>query len=92
MANITLAIPDNIFRKMKKHREIRWSEVARKAIVLRIKNLEEGGFKSTTQELLEDLGKGFKKSVNELTLEKAVKGYKKMRGAEWKRASTTPEN
>lgn len=33
MANITLHIPDDVHDLMKKHREVRWSEVARRAIV-----------------------------------------------------------
>ena len=33
MANITLSVPDNIHKKMKHFSEIKWSEVARKAII-----------------------------------------------------------
>ena len=33
MANMTLHIPDEVHRLMRRHREVRWSEVARKAIV-----------------------------------------------------------
>lgn len=33
MPNITLSIPDDVHRIMAKHKEIRWSEVARQAIV-----------------------------------------------------------
>jgi len=40
MANITLAIPDDLYRKMKLMREIRWSEVARRAIAERVDDLE----------------------------------------------------
>jgi predicted CopG family antitoxin len=40
MANITLSIPKELFRKMKTFREIRWSEVARQAIKKRIEDLE----------------------------------------------------
>ena len=31
MATITLSIPDDLYRRMKKRRELRWSEIARKA-------------------------------------------------------------
>ena len=89
MANITLAIPNDIYIKMKKYKEIRWSEVVRRAIVEYIKKLEEGGFELTTRELLEELGEDFRKSLNELSFEKAVEGYEKMRDAEWRRTSTT---
>ncbi|MFC1775087.1 hypothetical protein ACFLZN_02110 [Nanoarchaeota archaeon] len=40
MSNITLAIPDDLHKKMKKHSEIRWSEVVRKSIAEKIKVLE----------------------------------------------------
>jgi len=40
MANITLAIPDELHKKMKQLSEIRWSEVARRAIEQRVNDLE----------------------------------------------------
>jgi hypothetical protein len=41
MANMTLSIPDDIHAKMRKHSEVRWSEVARKAITERIEREEK---------------------------------------------------
>ncbi len=32
MVNMTLAIPDELHRKIRKHPEVKWSEVARRAI------------------------------------------------------------
>jgi predicted CopG family antitoxin len=40
MANMTLSIPDELLIRMKKFNEIKWSEVARKAIDQRTKDLE----------------------------------------------------
>ena len=40
MPNITLAVPEELHEKMKKHSEIRWSEVARKAISQKVEDLE----------------------------------------------------
>ena len=40
MANLTLAIPDNLHKKMKQHSEIRWSEVIRKELIKKIQDLE----------------------------------------------------
>lgn len=40
MANMTLAIPDELHKKMKQMNEIRWSEIARRAIEERINDLE----------------------------------------------------
>ncbi|MFX1294055.1 MAG: hypothetical protein ACFFD2_04250 [Promethearchaeota archaeon] len=38
--NITLSIPDEIYKIMKKYKEIRWSEIARQAIEKFSKKLE----------------------------------------------------
>ena len=40
MPNVTLAIPKDLHEKMKKHSEIRWSEVVRKSISEKIEDLE----------------------------------------------------
>jgi hypothetical protein len=40
MPNITLSVSEEIFRKMKIMNEIRWSEIARRAIEERINDLE----------------------------------------------------
>ncbi len=40
MANLTLAIPDKLHKKMKKHSDIRWSEVVRKTIAEKIEMME----------------------------------------------------
>jgi len=89
MPNITLSIPDDVYRKMKKYGEVKWSEVARKAIVEYLRRLEEGGFELTTRELLDELGEGFRESLKKLNFEDSLRGYEKMREAEWRRSSTT---
>ena len=40
MPNMTLSIPEDLHKKMRKHSEIRWSEVARKSIAEKIEDLE----------------------------------------------------
>ena len=40
LPNITLSIPEDLHEKMKKHSEIRWSEVVRKSISEKIDDLE----------------------------------------------------
>ena len=40
MPNITLAVPEELMKKMKMFNEMRWSEVARRAIAERISDLE----------------------------------------------------
>ena len=39
MGNLTLAIPDELQKKMRQHTEIRWSEVVRKAIEQKVEDL-----------------------------------------------------
>ncbi len=40
MPNVTLSIPEELHEKMKKHSEMRWSEVVRKSISEKIEDLE----------------------------------------------------
>jgi len=40
LPNVTLSIPEDLHEKMKKHSEIRWSEVVRKSISEKIDDLE----------------------------------------------------
>ena len=40
MTNITLSIDDEVYTKMKKHSEIKWSEFVRKIVLERILELE----------------------------------------------------
>ena len=39
MANMTLSIPDDVHSEMKQFSEVKWSEVARKAIIERLETL-----------------------------------------------------
>ena len=40
MTNITLSMPDELMKRMRIFSEIKWSEVARKAIEKRVEDLE----------------------------------------------------
>ena len=40
MTNVTLAVPEELYSKMKKHSEFKWSEVARQAIEQKIQDAE----------------------------------------------------
>ena len=39
MVNMTLAIPEELYKEMQFHSEIKWSEVARKAFEMKIQEL-----------------------------------------------------
>jgi len=40
MPNVTLSVPEDLHERMKKHSEIRWSEVVRLAVQKKIADLE----------------------------------------------------
>lgn len=40
MTNVTLAIPEDLHTRMKRHSEIRWSEVIRKTITEKVDDLD----------------------------------------------------
>ncbi len=64
---MTLAIPEELFRKMREFKEIRWSEIARQAIEKRVEDLEimneiASKSKLTGKDILE-IGKRIKSSA-----------------------------
>ena len=54
MANITLSLPEELYQKLKEHPEIRWSEVARKAIQQYLDELELLDKLTSKSQLTED--------------------------------------
>ena len=41
MTNVTFAVPEAVHHQMKAHSEIKWSEIARRAIIQYLRHLEE---------------------------------------------------
>ena len=70
MSNITLSIPDNIHKEMKQYREIRWSEVARKAIVEKIETLRLADQLAEKSKLTENDIKTFSNKIKSLATKK----------------------
>lgn len=60
MTNMTLSIPEELHKKMKKFSEIRWSELARRAIEQRVNDLE-------VMNKIASKSKLTKKDVNEIS-------------------------
>jgi len=89
MANITISIPEELYRKMKRYSEVKWSEVVRKALADYVGRLEivEGGV--VPSEKLTAMLKDSNLDLAGVDLEKAVEYYEKGRKLEWKRLSTT---
>lgn len=91
MVNITVSIPEELYRKMKKYSEVRWSEVVRKALadyIRRLEAIERGVVPS--ERLVELLGE-FSLDLSGISLEKALEFYEKARELEWKRFSSTTQ-
>ena len=40
MGNITLSVPEELHRKMRKHTELKWSDIARQAFEKKLKEIE----------------------------------------------------
>jgi len=72
---------------MKGHPEVKWSEVARRAIIEYLKRIEEPRMVSS-EELLEELGEEFARALSEISLERAIRHYEMMRERGWERFST----
>jgi len=68
MANMTLSIPNELHEKMKKLSEIRWSEIARRAIEERIEDLETmnriASKSKLTKKDVEEISKKIKRSAS----------------------------
>lgn len=63
MGNITLSLPDNIHKQMKHFSEVRWSEVARKAILEKLELLRLTEKLVQKSKLTEEDVKAFNKKV-----------------------------
>ena len=82
MAHITLSIPDEIYTEMKKHPEIKWSEIARQNIVEKTLLMKRG---LHTKEIFKMLPKKTQESILKRNKDKDLDFYKKMKEKEWKR-------
>jgi Arc/MetJ-type ribon-helix-helix transcriptional regulator len=89
MTNITVSIPQELCEKMKRHSEVKWSEVVRKALSNYVDRLDivEGGVVPMKKlaKKLQDSGV----DISSINLEQATKYYEEGRKLEWKRLSTT---
>jgi len=68
MVNMTLSIPEELAKKMKLFKEIRWSEIARQAIEKRVEDLEIMNRIASKSKLTErdaiEIGKIIKRSAS----------------------------
>jgi hypothetical protein len=91
MVNITVSIPEDLYRKMKKYSEVRWSEVVRKALADYIWRLEVVERGIVPSERLAELLKESSLDIGCISLEKALEHYERARELEWKRLQFTTQ-
>ena len=63
MANVTLSVPDNIHKKMKHFSEVKWSEVARRAIIEKLEIMTLAEKLAQKSKLTEQDVKQFSKKI-----------------------------
>ncbi len=85
---MTLSIPDELYEEMKRHKEIKWSEIARRSIRNEIesrKGIVKGAdfFNRLPQETKEGI-----RAVAKLPESDWKRFHKKMKAKEWKRTKS----
>jgi len=63
MSNITLSLPDDVSREMKSYSEVRWSEVARKAIIEKLETLKLADSLARKSKLTKEDVESFSKKI-----------------------------
>ena len=82
MAHITLSVPDEVHKEMKRHPEIKWSEIARQSIIEKTLLLKKS---IHSKDLLNLLPLDTKKNIELAEEKSSIKFYKNMKRLEWKR-------
>ena len=80
MAHITLSIPDKLYKEMRKHPEIKWSEVARECLTKKIMQMKKV---TSASELRAHIDPIILESLDKISEKKAKQLYKKMVAEEW---------
>jgi metal-responsive CopG/Arc/MetJ family transcriptional regulator len=73
MANITLSLPEELYQKLKEHPEIRWSEIARKAIQQYLDELELLDKLTTNSQLTDEDARELSDMIDTKVIEKLSK-------------------
>ena len=66
MGNITLSVPESVHKEMKHFSEIKWSDVARRAIIERVETLKMAEKLANKSKLTEEEVKIFSKKIKSL--------------------------
>jgi len=84
-AHITLSIPKELYEEMKKHKEINWSEVARKSIEEKLSDLKDITEGKELAKRLDPETRKILEAICKLPKKDWLDYYRKMREREWKR-------
>jgi len=87
MTNITVSISEDLYRRMKEHPEVKWSEVVRRAIKEYLEKMKTTEVRDTATLL--PIVKETGVALEKIPVEAAVQHFERMRELEWKRISTT---
>ena len=89
--NITVRVPRRLAERMRRHREVNWSEVVRRSIEEYLERLDEAKRLETPGELLEELRSlGVDpEDLEPLPPDVEEEHYKRMVGEEWRRVNST---
>ena len=85
MVHITLSIPEEVYKEMKKHPEIKWSEVARVSIIEKTKLLKK---RMSGSEFFSLLPEKTKEHIKYVPGEEWKEFSKKVKKESWKRAKS----
>ena len=77
MVNITVSVPQDLYDKMKRYSEVRWNDVARKALTEYVARLEIVEGVVVPSEKLAAMLKDAGLDVSNIDLDKAVEYYEK---------------
>ena len=80
--HITLSIPKRLYEEMKKFKEIKWSEIARKSIEAKVRELKE---RESGMEILKRISPEARAILEKIPEKEWKKAYKEMRRKEWER-------
>jgi hypothetical protein len=73
MGNITLSMPDDVHSEMKNFSEVKWSEVARKAIIEKLETLKIAESLARKSKLKENDVKKFAAKINASATKRFIK-------------------
>lgn len=72
MGNITLSLPNEVQKEMKNFSEVKWSEVARKAIIKKLETLNLAQKLANKSKLTKNDIEQFSKKINSLATKRFV--------------------